>query len=148
MSQSQGPTDASVGAPTSLTTEQQRLLEERYGPAHRTPVTLIIALVALGLLFVGWVIWAAYLQADQSVRWQTVGYSNVSQSSITVEFDVFKPADRSVDCVVRALDLAGTEVGRANVPITSPLGDVNVVYALSVTARPNTGEVYTCQLDQ
>ena len=108
----------------------------------------IVTLGILGALFVGWVVWAGVQQADQDVRWSTVGYSDSSSTSVTIEFDVFKPSGSSVTCLVRALDMQSSEVGRAQVPVASAESDVNVTYALAVTAQPNTAEVVSCQLDQ
>lgn len=126
----------------------EELLAQRYGPARRTSPVLIFAVFVSAILFVGWVVWAGFHQADQDVRWRTVGYSNSTDSSITVEFDVFKPAGSTVTCLVRALDLQSSEVGRAEVPVTSTQPDANVVYRLAVTERPNTAEVASCRLDQ
>jgi hypothetical protein len=127
--------------------DRQAMLRTRYGSNRGRQKYLIIAIVSVGVLFVGWVIWAGVQQADQAVRWSTVGYSNSSATSVTVEFDVFKPSGSTVICLVRALDLQGSEVGRAEVPVTSAGSDTNVVYALPVTARPNTAEVVRCRLD-
>ena len=124
------------------------LLRTRYGPARRTSPLLIIAVAMVAVLFVGWVIWAGLQQADQDVRWRTVGYSHSTNSSVTVEFDVFKPAGTTVTCVVRALDLQSSEVGRAEVPVTASGADTSVVYTLAVTERPNTAEVFSCQVDE
>jgi hypothetical protein len=134
----------------AATTSQQTadLLEARYGTGRPRSVLLVVTLGVMITLFVGWVLWAAVLQADQDVRWRTVGYSKVSDTSVTLDFDVFKPADTDVVCVVRALDSASVEVGRAEVPVTSQENDTHVVYTLQVTARPNTAEVAECQLDQ
>ncbi len=109
---------------------------------------LILVVAGLALIFVGWVLWAALAQADRPVRWRTVGYTDVTETSVTVEFDVFKPADRGVSCTVRALDVSSTEVGRATVAVTAPQADVHVVYALPVTGRPTAAEVTDCQLDR
>jgi hypothetical protein len=99
------------------------------------------------VLFVGWVIWAGWGQADQQVRWRTVGYVDNAGNSVTVEFEVFKPQDEDVVCIVRALDLNSKEVGRAEVLVSTPQSDVNITYDLQVTERPNTAEVFDCRLD-
>lgn len=135
-------------ATTPLTAEQTLLLRERYGPAHQRSVLLTALIASVAIAFLGWVIWAAAEQAATDVRWRTIGYSAVSDTSITVEFDVFKPAASTATCVIRALDDTSTEVGRAEVPISSAQSDVNVVYALPVTALPTTAEVEACQLDE
>jgi len=107
----------------------------------------VTAIALTAVLFVGWVIWAAWGQADQEVRWRTVGYTVNGNQSVTVEFEVFKPPDEDVVCLVRALDLKSNEVGRADVLVSTPQSDVNITYDLQVTERPNTAEVLDCRLD-
>jgi hypothetical protein len=131
-----------VSAP--LTDAQRTLLAERYGPARRTPVALLVVVGLLGAAFLGWVVWAALQQADQEVRWRTTGYSDVTDTSVTVEFDVFKAAGDTVVCTVHALDDRSAVVGRAEVPVAGDRADVHVVYALPVTNRPTTAEVTRC----
>ena len=65
---------------------------------------------------------------------------------MTVEFEVFKPQDEDVVCIVRALDINSKEVGRAEVLVSTPQSDVNITYDLQVTERPNTAEVLDCRL--
>jgi len=135
-------------AEPTLSADQQALVRARYGAAQQRPWLSIVALAILGALFLGWVVWAGVQQADQDVRWRTVGYFTSSDTSVTIEFDVFKPAESTVICLVRALTIDSAEVGRAEVPVTSPQADANVTYTLSVTERPNTAEVESCRLDE
>ncbi|MDH4353307.1 MAG: DUF4307 domain-containing protein [Actinomycetota bacterium] len=137
---SQPPTPA-YPAPTP---EQQARLAERYGPGRRTPVGLLVSLGILVAAFLGWVVWAGLQQADQDVRWRTVGYRDASDTQVVVEFDVFGQPGRRVSCVVRALDARGNEVGYAEVPVTPDASDAHVVYALPVTSRPISAEVVRC----
>lgn len=130
--------------PAALTPEQRARLQERYGSAHRSPVGLLLAVAVLVLAFLGWVVWAAFQAAHADVRWRTVGYTDVTDTSVTVSFDVFKDAGTPVTCLVRALDEASNEVGRAEVPIDAARSDAHVVYALPVTHRPTAAEVTSC----
>jgi hypothetical protein len=127
-----------------LTPQQQARLAERYGPAHRTPVRLLVAVGVLVAAFLGWVVWAGLQQAAQDVRWRTVGYRDATDTSVVLEFDVFSRPGRPVTCLVRALDRSGTEVGYAQVPVTTDAGDAHVVYTLPVTSRPISAEVVRC----
>lgn len=120
-------------------------LRARYGASGPSPL-LLAALALLAASFVGWVVWAGLGQADRDVRWATTGFSGMTGTSVTVEFDVFKPADAKVVCLVRALDAKGVEVGRANVPVASPEPEVHVNYALPVTARASTALVDLCRI--
>lgn len=119
-------------------------LEERYG-AGRSPLALGIVVALVALPFLGWVVWAGLLQAEQDLRWSTTGFRDATDTSVVIEFDVFLPAGSEVTCTVRALDRRGVEVGRAEVPVTSDSSDTRVVYALQVTARPSSALVETCR---
>jgi hypothetical protein len=119
-------------------------LEERYGTGRSVlAIGILTALVVLP--FLGWVVWAGLLQADEDLRWNTTGFRDATDTSVVIEFDVFLPAGSEVTCTVRALDRRGVEVGRAEVPVTSDSSDTRVVYALQVTARPSSALVETCR---
>ena len=70
--------------------------------ARRLAMGLVVALVVLP--FLGWVVWAGLLQADQELRWSTTGFRDITDTSVIVEFDVFLPPGSEVTCTVRALD--------------------------------------------
>jgi hypothetical protein len=120
------------------------LLRGRYGTG-RSPVGLALVVTLVVLPFLGWVVWAGLLQADQELRWSTTGFGAITDTSVTVEFDVYLPAGAEVTCTVRALDSRAVEVGRADVPVTSNTADTHVVYALPVTARPSSAFVDGCR---
>ncbi len=120
-------------------------LQDRYG-RRRGRAAVIIAAILVGAPFLSWVLWAGYLQGHPDVTWTTTGFSDISSKSVTVSFDVSKPESRGADCLVRALDDQGIEVGRAEVPVQDPNGNVHVDYALAVTARPSSAFVASCEL--
>lgn len=123
------------------------LMARRYG-TRRPSMLLLASIVIVAVLFVGWVIWAALQQANKPIVWRTVGFSGLSDTSITIDFDVTKPADESVVCTVHALDASGVEVGRAQVPVTTRESDAQLSYTLQVTGRPGSAEVIDCQPTQ
>jgi hypothetical protein len=122
----------------------QDLMASRYG-TRRTSLLLLGSIVLVAVLFVGWVIWAAVQQADPPMQWRTVGVSDVSDTSVTLAFEVDKDPSDAVVCTVRALDASGVEVGRAEVPVTGNQSTTSVVYTLQVTARPASADVIDCQ---
>jgi len=135
-----------VISPTApgLTQDQRELLQQRYGPGRRRPVALLVVLAIVAVSFVTWVVWAGLQQAVADVRWQTFGYSDVSDTSVTVEFDVFKQQGQAVTCTVQALNVSGDVVGQARVDLAVDEGDVHVTYALPVTGRPTSAQVESC----
>jgi hypothetical protein len=70
-------------------------------------------------------------------------YFEVSDTGISIEFEVRKPADRAATCRVRARAASGEEVGLAQVD--APKGDrVVVTYRLATSKRPLVAEVVRC----
>lgn len=122
-------------------------LSSRYGTDRPRYGAWLVALAVL-VPFIAWAVWAAVEHADQDLRWETSGFSDITDKSITVQFTVYLPPGSSAECVVRAMDIDGVEVGRATVPIDSEGGSTSVVYALPVTAQPSTAFVETCQLEE
>ena len=122
-------------------------LSARYGTDRRPWGVAIVATLVI-VPFLGWVIWAAFEHANQELRWETIGFSDVTDQSVTVNFDVSFPAGASAECTVRAMDVHGVEVGRAQVPVQSDGTSATVVYALPVTARPSSAFVESCRLTE
>lgn len=120
-------------------------LRRRYGTDRsRAGVLVVIALVAIP--FLGWVVWAGLQQAHQEIRWQTVGFSDATDESVSINFEVVMSPGSSAECTVRALDVQGVEVGRAQVPVTGQDDTTRVDYDLAVTARPSSAFVDSCRL--
>ena len=134
--------DVQPGAP--LTDEQAELLAQRYGPARRKPVGVLVGVgvVVAGLL--AWLVWAGLLAATPDVRWEVTGYSNVTDRSIQISFTVNKQVHDTAICTVQARDEHDNEVGRADLPISDALANVEVHYTLKVIARPTTVDVLNC----
>jgi hypothetical protein len=73
-----------------------------------------------------------------------ISSTNITDTSITVTFEVTKSDGKAATCTVQAFSYNGAEVGEHQVPV--PAGeDVSVVYRLATTARAYTAEVPTCQ---
>jgi hypothetical protein len=121
----------------------------RYGrrraPKRRRPavtVALTCAVVAAGLV-ASWRLSELYGQNEVSER--LLGFDDSVPGQVTVEFEVYKPAGEGATCAVRSRDLAGAEIGYAEVEI--PADDathVETAYTLAVEGQPNTGEVLRC----
>jgi Domain of unknown function (DUF4307) len=78
---------------------------------------------------------------------QVINVRDLTDRSVTVTFDVIKPAGQPAVCTVLAHARNGEEVGRAQVPVPAGNADQTVsrvTYTLVTTARPMTGEVPGC----
>jgi hypothetical protein len=105
---------------------------------------LTVAVAVVVLLAAAVVAIRLYRQYGQLDYQPTVRrLSEVSDSGISVEFEVRKPADREATCRVRARAATGEEVGYAEVD--APKGDrVVVTVRVPTSKRPRVAEVLRC----
>ena len=96
-------------------------------------VSLVIALTLAQPLF----------GTPEEVRQRAVAF-DVLGDDVRVVWQVDRPADLDVVCVVRARAEDGREVGRAEVPVPAGRSRVRVEYVLRTTGDPVTGELVDC----
>jgi hypothetical protein len=137
-------TDGRVPETVNVTFPEGRYGRRRAPKRRRPAVTaaLTVAVVAAGL-FASWRLSELYGQNEVSER--LLGFDTSVPGQVTVEFEVYKPAGEGATCAVRSRDLAGAEIGYAEVEI--PADDathVETAYTLAVEGQPNTGEVLRC----
>ena len=119
----------------------------RYGRRRspRRPRRWLTALIALLVVLTAAAISVRlYRQYGQPDYQPTVRrYFELSDSGISIEFEVRKPADREATCRVRARASSGEQVGFAYVD--APKGDrVVVTYRLATSKRPLVADVIRC----
>ncbi len=105
-----------------------------------TPVTLL----AVGLVALFWLTLRLYTQYGAN-RYDPgpVRYGPVSDSQVTVTFDLRKPPSRTVTCRLRALDRTGAETGYAEVHVGT--GDpVTTTYTIHTKARAVLVDILGC----
>ncbi|NUQ90521.1 MAG: DUF4307 domain-containing protein [Glycomyces artemisiae] len=121
----------------------------RYGrrrePAKRRPA--LTAALTAGVVVAGvaaaWLLMESYGQDEVSER--LLAYDDSVAGQVAVTFEVYKPAGEGAVCAVRSRDLAGAEIGYAEVEV--PADDstrVEMTYVLPVEGDANTGEVLRC----
>jgi hypothetical protein len=110
------------------------------GSHHR--VTAVLAtLTVLAMVGLAWLLYQRYGSPTYSPT--VVRYTDVSDTGITIDFRVRKPADHEATCHVRSRARDGAEVGSADVAVGRG-ANVEVTYHLVTTARPVTAEVTRC----
>lgn len=118
----------------------------RYGaPASRR--TKIVFAVMLGVgwaIALGLLLWIALHYSNPSVRGTLLGYEVTSDRSVEVRFEVWRKPGVTAQCVVRARNAEGVEVGSR--VITIPPGERQVVLTevLETRARAISGEFLRC----
>ena len=107
------------------------------------PTLILVGLAVLSLIAV-----KLYFEYGTAQFAPTVLSSNkITNTSITVTFEVAKPGGAAATCTVQAFTFNDTQVGEAQVAV--PAGtNVKVTYVLATTARAYIGEVPACQAAQ
>jgi hypothetical protein len=102
---------------------------------------VVVALLA-GLLAVR--LYRRYGDPDYDA--QIVGWSDVTDSRITIEFTVLVPPGGAAKCGLRARSYEGAEVGQATVRVEAEDGQrtIRARETVSTTARAAVGEVVRC----
>jgi hypothetical protein len=105
----------------------------------------VAALVLLAGTAIAIKLYRQYALAPYQATVTRVG--DMTSHSVTLTFQVHKPAGKAAVCTVRARNYAGAEVGRAQVAVPAGSPDqttATVTYTLSTTDRPIVGEVPAC----
>lgn len=94
---------------------------------------------------VGWWLWVAAVLSNPPVRWQVLGFETHTEGSVDIRWSVDRDAGLVVECVVRARNAAGEEVGRDRVPVPASSDEsVEVRHTLTTSDQAVTGEVLAC----
>ena len=140
MTQTSPPEETDMAAPMFPPGRYGRRRERPGRPRWIMPTLLCVALAITGLIAT-----KLYFQyGNDDVSATLISSTNVTDSSITVTFDVTKRDRAAATCTVEAFTYDNVQVGTAQVPV--PEGTtVKVKYTLATTARPYVAEVPACQ---
>jgi uncharacterized protein DUF4307 len=112
---------------------------------RRWVVYALATVVVAGCLAIAWKLYQQYAQAPYQVR--VISVTDLTDTRVTVTFEVTKPAGLPAQCTVLGHTRAGLEVGRAEVVVAAGTPDqttARVTYTLVTTGRPVTAEVPGC----
>ena len=107
---------------------------------RRVLAYLLGALVVLAGTAVAVKLYRQYAEAPYQVR--VVDVTGISDTGVTVTFEVRKSPDQAAVCTVRARGRVGEEVGRASVRM--PAGTTRITHTLHTTKPPVTADVAGC----
>jgi hypothetical protein len=111
------------------------------GGTRRWPRRVALAIGVVITLAIAVKLYGQYGSQDYTPT--VLNYTNISDSSITVEFQVDK-ADPAAECTLQAFTHSGVQVGEAQVPVGR--GDqVRITYALTTTEKAYIVQVPACQ---
>lgn len=124
----------------------QRMLDERYGrvrsPRRRWAAGIAIAIGAAVVAMLGWFAISGTLDA---VDVDTTGFEIVDAHSVSLEFQVTAPADRSFACALETQDEEHGIVGWRVVEYPPSDGRARAFHeTIPTTAEATTGFVNSC----
>jgi hypothetical protein len=107
--------------------------------------------ILFGVLVLALSVWLAvrlydrYGDPDYDPR--IVGWTEVTETNMTIDFTVRVPAGGSAVCVLRARSYDGAEVGRRTVTVSAPAGRTvaEAREPVTTTARASHGDVVRCR---
>lgn len=121
--------------------------EGRYGEKRGMSMPRKVGLAATGLVILGGV--AGYIgwqQANPTIQGTVTSFNATSNTSVSVTFEVDKPADKSATCTLVATDVHDSVIGSASVPILAGRAKNVQSYTLQTTSTANTVVVQSCSL--
>jgi hypothetical protein len=98
------------------------------------------ALVIVASSAVALKLYRQYAEAPYQVR--VISITGVTDTGVTLTFEVHKPPEAGAVCTVLARGRGGVEVGRARVDM--PPGTTRVTYTLTTVSTPVTADVPGC----
>ena len=129
----------------------QKRLDERYGRTpdseRRTRTLMIIAGVIFSLIFTAWVVWGGLSGTNAELETRDLGYSNVTETSIDVRWEISVAPGADVSCAIQALNESFGIVGWKVVDLPPSTERTRVFSETLRTAEQAvTGLPYRCWL--
>jgi len=132
-------------------TTPQHLLDERYGRSagseRRTRGILIGAAITLAVVLTAWVVWGGLSGTSATLETRELGYTDATDTSITVQWEVTAPPGAPVHCALQALNSSFGIVGWTIVEIpASPERTRSLAQTVRTSEPAVTGLPYRCWL--
>lgn len=111
-------------------------------PAPGTTRWWVIGTLGIGAM-VAFIVWFALAERNQ-LSADVVSYRDVTDSSITVAYDVHRPDGAAVRCTVEAQDVRHGRVGTVTDDVPAGAKSVHREVVVRTSARAVTGVVSSC----
>ncbi|WP_246607319.1 DUF4307 domain-containing protein [Paractinoplanes toevensis] len=107
------------------------------------PIIALALVVAVSVL-ISIKLYQRYGETDYQP--QIVGWAEPSDTVMTIKFTVRVPAGGATECVLRARDYGGNEIGRRTVVVRAAAGETTIEAeeAVTTTERGSVGDVVGC----
>jgi hypothetical protein len=125
-------------------------MEDRYGTASpRRRMALIAATTVLGVVFLGWVIWAAWLHANPEIDAAVASFDISSDHAVQVQIDAQIRDDRvRGTCLLRASASDHTVVGELVVTVGQLRAQQGRFFTVRTERLATTVELVSCSVHE
>ena len=131
-----------------MPTVPESLAADRYGrrrPRARKLAGYAVIAVIAGVMALGWGVTVMNYWSTDGLSADVVAYKkDASARVMTVTYDLHKPADKAVTCLVEATDAEHRAVGTRYVRTPAGKSDVQVTSRFPYHGAPVTGQVKDC----
>ncbi len=118
-------------------------MQERYGFNKRSWARNLLIGVMVAI-FTGILILVTFTLSQNTVQFRLLTWNDLTAERVDVTFEVSKPSDIAVVCIVRAQDRNRIDVGYAEVDVPAGSGYEQLTYRLRTLAPAFTAELLTC----
>jgi hypothetical protein len=118
-------------------------MQERYGFNKRSWARNLLIGVMVAI-FTGILILVTFTLSQNTVQFRLLTWNDLTAERVDVTFEVSKPSDIAVVCIVRAQDRNRIDVGYAEVDVPAGSEYEQLTYRLRTLAPAFTAELLTC----
>jgi len=111
---------------------------------NRRPIMRNILVGGAISIFIIAIMFVTFSLAQKNIQFRLLAWDASSPEKVDINFEVRKPADLAVTCVLRAQDKNRIDVGYAEVDVPSGSDYNQLTYQLRTLAPAYTAEVLTC----
>ena len=118
-------------------------MQERYG-FNKKRTARNVGTGVIITAFLGIIVFVTISMAQNNVQFRLLSWNDLLPDRVDVTFEVRKPADLAVVCVVRAQDQNRIDVGYVELEIPEGSNYEQITYQLRTLAPAYTAELLTC----
>ena len=124
-------------------------MPERYGPPRRFPRSVLVAVVAVvATAGLGWLLWAATVNATPDVAGGVADYRVVSEARTDVTIEVRRRVSDPVSCEVYAQAADTSVVGERSVALAAGApGTTTTTVSIATIRRAVTARLRSCTVE-
>ena len=129
--------------------DQPEYIQQRYGYKKPTLLPRVISILLIGLTVAGMTFYFVS-HRSHGVGFRLSAFTVNSDTSVTVSWQIARPANTTVYCVLRAQNDKRVDVGYATVTVEKPgsVTEVNEIYTMRTESKAVLAEVLGCSVNK